>query len=94
MEISWPPILFCTLAGVLLGIFYFVSLWWVVRRLPGMSRPGVWFPVSALLRMAVVLGAMFLLIDHRWERLAAVMLGFLIGRSLVFRQVGVPEHRS
>ncbi len=94
MEISWLPILFCTAAGVLLGVFYFASLWWVVRRLPGMSRPGVWFPLSTLLRMAIVLGAIFLLIEHRWPRLLAVMLGFLVGRYLVFWQLGVPQHRS
>ena len=80
---------------MLLGLFYFASLWWVVRRLPQHVAAGVCgFPFSTLARMLVVLGAVYLLMDHRWERLAAVMLGFLIGRCLVFWQVGVSQHKE
>jgi F1F0 ATPase subunit 2 len=94
MDGFWAVLILCTVAGVLLGLFYFASLWWVARRLPQISRPALWVPLSTLARMLVVLVVVYLLMDHRWERLVAVMLGFLIGRFVVFWQVGVLRTRS
>ncbi|MCA9073045.1 MAG: ATP synthase subunit I [Planctomycetaceae bacterium] len=94
MEMAWPVLLFCGVAGVLLGVFYFGSLWWVVRRLPEMSRPSIWFPISSILRTLVVLAGVYFLMGGRWERLVALMVGFIIGRIVVFRKVGISPHRS
>lgn len=94
MDTTWPLMFVCGIAGVLLGVFFFGSLWWVVRRLPEMSRPGLWVPLSSLLRTLVVLGGVYLLMGTHWERLVAVLLGFVIGRFLVFRQLGISQHGS
>ena len=94
MEIAWPEYLLCGAGGVLLGMFYFGSLWWVVRRLPDIQRPGLWVPLSTLARTLAVLAGMYFLIGQDWIRLLAAMAGFVLGRLIVFRQVGIDQQRS
>lgn len=94
MENLWFPLIWRGMAGVVLGVGYFASLWWVARRLPQISRPALWIPLSTLTRMLLLLGAVYFLMGHRWEWLVAVIAGFLIGRCLVFWQVGVVGTRS
>ncbi len=45
---AWPLLIVSAAGGILLGLLYFGSLWWVVRRLPEISRPGLWVPLSTL----------------------------------------------
>jgi F1F0 ATPase subunit 2 len=87
-NVAWPMGIVSLMEGVLLGLLYFGSLWWVVRRLPEISRPELWLPLSTVLRILVVLVGVYFLAGHDWKRLVAVMLGFLIGRFLVFWRVG------
>ncbi len=73
------------LAGVFAGGLFFGGLWWTVRRLAGARYPGLLMVVSALLRAAFVLGLFFLLGREHFERMLACLVGFVIGRILVFR---------
>lgn len=90
----WFSLILRAMAGVVLGLVYFSSLWWIARRLPRMSRPALWIPLSTLSRMLLLLGAVYVLMEHRWEWLIAVMAGYLMGRYLVFWQTGVFRPRS
>lgn len=79
------------LAGVGLGVVFFGGLWWTVRQGLASNRPAVWFAVSLLVRVLVILAGFHFLSEGRWERLVACLVGFLIGRLVVTRFVrGLP----
>lgn len=81
-------------SGTLLGIFYFGTLWIVVRRLDHRAWPAVWLGVTGVLRLAVVLALFALLVGPRWERLIAALIGFLAVRVVLTRWLGRPEATS
>jgi len=78
------------LAGGLLGAIFFGGLWWTVRRGVSSPRPVIWFFVSLLLRMCIVLTGFYFVGRGNWERLAACLLGFVIARFIVMRLTRTP----
>ena len=91
MALSDAAVLALALAvGTLLGVFYFGTLWLVVRRLDRLAWPTVWLGVTGILRLAVVLGLFALLVGARWDRLAVALAGFLAGRVVLKRRLGPP----
>ncbi len=74
-------------AGAGLGAIYFGGLWWTVRRAGSFRRPAISMLVSVLLRMSVVLGGFYLVAGYGWQRLLLCLLGFVIARAAVSRQV-------
>jgi F1F0 ATPase subunit 2 len=75
-------------AGVVLGAFYFGTLWLVVRRLDRAAWPAVWLGATGIVRLAVVIGLFALLVGPRWERLLAALVGFLAARVVLTRWLG------
>lgn len=75
------------LAGMALGLFYFEALWLTVRRLSSHPRPSLLMFESLLVRLAVAMAGFYVVMDGRWERLAACLAGFFIMRALVSRRV-------
>jgi F1F0 ATPase subunit 2 len=49
--------------------------------------------VSFVIRTAVTLAGTFWVMDGRWERLAACMVGFLVARVILTRRWG-PEYQG
>lgn len=70
-------------AGGLLGAFFFGGLWWTVRLALSSKWAALYFPVSLVLRMGVVLGGFYLVGRSHWESLVACLLGFLMARLVV-----------
>lgn len=73
--------------GAVLGAFYFGGLWITVRRVAAAPQPEFLLFASYLLRVGVVLLGFYLVMDGRWERLAACIAGFLLARTLVVRRL-------
>lgn len=74
------PTLFAGLAGVVLGGFFFGSLWWTVRRTLS-SAPSVLSHLGILVvRMAVTLFGFYVVGAGHWERVVACLAGFLVAR--------------
>jgi F1F0 ATPase subunit 2 len=80
-------------AGIALGLIHFGGLWWTVRQVPTARRPGTLLLVSFVIRTAVMLAGTFWVMDGRWERLAACMVGFLVARVILTRRWG-PEYQG
>lgn len=74
------------LVGALLGAFHFGGLWWTVRRIASARRPAALALASYIVRLAVVGAGLFLVMDGRWERLAAALAGLLVARFVVVRR--------
>lgn len=79
-------------AGILLGLFYFGSLWVTVQRLTKVKRPALLATVSFVVRTGLTLGGFFIVMSGHWERAFACMLGFLAARKVLTRRYGVVHH--
>jgi F1F0 ATPase subunit 2 len=76
-------------AGLILGAFYFFTLWQTVRQLPTATSPARLMLGSFLLRMAVLMAGLYLVMGAgHWERLASAMLGFIIIRKVLTFRLG------
>ena len=73
------------IAGILLGTFFFVGLWWTVRRGVKSERVALWFFGSMLLRTSVVMLGFYFVMGDSWQRLLAALLGFVLARLIVTR---------
>ncbi len=72
-------------AGVLLGAFFFASLWWTVRRGVSSDRVALWFLGGMLLRTGIVLLGFHLLLGGDGKRLLAGLAGFILARVVATR---------
>ncbi len=71
--------------GALLGFLFFSALWWTVRRGVASPRPALWFFVSLLARMGLVLVGFYVVGGGQWQRLVACLVGFYAARLVVLR---------
>jgi len=70
-------------AGLLLGTVFFGGLWWTVTRALTAAVPAVWFGLSALLRMAVVVCGLYCFARLGLPSLLACLCGLLVARGAV-----------
>jgi F1F0 ATPase subunit 2 len=70
-------------AGMVLGTVFFGGLWWTVSRALTASVPAVWFGVSALVRMAVVVCGLYWFARLGLPSLIACLCGLLAARGAV-----------
>lgn len=68
------------LAGVGLSAVFFGGLWWTVRKGLTSPHPALWFLGSLLLRVSIVLTALYWISGGQLKRLLACLLGFILAR--------------
>ena len=78
-------------AGLVLGAFYFVTLWRTVKRLPETRHPVRLMLGSFALRMAVVLAGFYFVMSGHWERLAMALMGFIFMKVILTRRFGISK---
>jgi F1F0 ATPase subunit 2 len=74
--------------GLVLGFFYFGTLWATVRTLPNRRYPFLWILAGFLLRVAVVVVVFVALTGGEVARMFAVLVGFMITRGLLLHYWG------
>ncbi len=75
-------------AGAGLGLLYFGGLWLTVRRLARARRPALLFLGSLVVRVAVLLGGLYLVMGEDWRRLLAALVGVIAARIVLTRRLG------
>jgi F1F0 ATPase subunit 2 len=70
-------------AGMVLGTIFFGGLWWTVSRTLTAAVPAVWFGLSALLRMTVVVSGLYCFARLGLPSLMACLCGLLVARGVV-----------
>jgi F1F0 ATPase subunit 2 len=75
-------------AGLLLGLFYFGSLWLTVQSLVKAKRPALLSIMSFFVRTGLTLGGFFIVMSGHWERALACMLGFFVMRKVLTYRYG------
>jgi F1F0 ATPase subunit 2 len=73
------------MVGVLLGVAFFASLWWTVRRGLASAQPALWFLGGFMLRMTVTVYGFYLAGGSDWRRWLACVAGFMVARLVVDR---------
>lgn len=71
------------LAGAVLGVAFYASLWWTTRRGAASPRPVPWFFGGLIIRMSGTLAAFHLVGDGSWARLLACLVGFVAARASI-----------
>ncbi|MBN1543123.1 ATP synthase subunit I [candidate division KSB1 bacterium] len=78
---------FSFILGLVLGFFFFGTLWLTVRSLTHTRHPGLLVFASFLGRMGVLLWVFYLIVkDGHWQNLLACLLGFLLLRLVLVRR--------
>lgn len=73
------------LVGFMLGGFFFGGLLVTVKRGLAAKSPAIWFMGSWVIRIAVVMGAFYVVSAGQWERILVCFAGFFIARFVVIR---------
>jgi len=81
-------------AGLLLGAIFFGGLWWTVRKGVSAKQPALWFLISVLTRMGIVLAGFYFVGHGDWRRLASCLLGFIVARFAVMRLTRPPVEQQ
>jgi F1F0 ATPase subunit 2 len=89
---EFMSLVFSLLAGGILGVFFFVGLWWTVRKLESTKQVALLFLGSMLLRTSVVILGFYFIVGDNWPRLLAGLLGFVIARIIVTRLTHTADH--
>jgi F1F0 ATPase subunit 2 len=84
-------LVFSFVGGVAAGALYFSGLWYTVRQLPTTQRPVLLLIGSFTLRLALLLGAIFLFTRTHWSYVVTAVFGLLLARTLLIRHWG-PTH--
>jgi F1F0 ATPase subunit 2 len=71
--------------GMVLGAVFFGGLWWTVSRGLGAAVPALWFGLSALVRMALVVCGLYCFARLGLPSLVACLCGVLVARGAVKR---------
>ena len=83
--------LYMLISGSALGLFFFVGLWFTVKQTMLSNKPHLWFILSFVLRITLLLmGFFFISKSGHWQHLACALIGFVITRSILIRMLPTP----
>ena len=80
------------LAGAALGAFFFVGLWWTIRRALAARQPALLVMGSMLGRTGLVLLGFYVVADGQWQHLLLCLAGFIAARLIVTRVLPESTH--
>lgn len=80
--------------GMVLGIIFFVGLWWTVKKGVSAKQPALLFLGSFFLRIGIVLAGFYFAAGGHWDHLLTCFFGFVIVRYIVTRLAGPPVERQ
>lgn len=76
-------IVFSSVVGLLLGLFFFGGLAWTIKIGLVSKIPALVFIVSFAIRTSVTLLGFMFVSQGRWERLISSLVGFVIVRMII-----------
>lgn len=83
----WRDGVVALVAGVGLGLAYFAGLWWTSQRVARVAWPQGFFFASFALRIALLLGGIWLVTGGRAATTGLCLVGVLVGRRLMVEYV-------
>ncbi len=80
MNINLIYMVWCFIAGMGIGMFYFAGLWWSLKRLSSFQEPALWLFTSFLVRSGVSLAGFYLVSRGGWKGMLFCLFGFFLMR--------------
>lgn len=84
---DWLMAILAWLAGIALGVFFYLGLWLTVRKALPARHPGLWFALSLIVRTSLVLAGFYFVSGLEWSRLLLGLAGFVLARLLLTRRI-------
>lgn len=75
------------IAGIGLGTFFYLGLWWTVNKGMQSKFPAVWFFASLLVRTCITVIGFYYVAHGSWKQLLICFLGFFMTRLLVTKSI-------
>lgn len=75
------------IAGIVLGVFFFGGLYLSVQYLGKVKYPSVLMMASLIIRMAVLVGGLYLIRGDSYLNIPLALMGILLVRIIMTRQV-------
>ena len=69
--------------GIILGIIFFGGLYLTIGKLKDAKNPGILFVLSFLLRMAILLGGLYLISKYGFMEMVLALLGIITVKLLM-----------
>ena len=85
---DWPFLIVSIIAGFILGLLYFWTLWLTAQRLPTSKQPALLMFGSYLGRTFILLACFYFIMDGSWLRLIVMVVGFIAARMIMIRRKG------
>ncbi|MFH5836452.1 ATP synthase subunit I [Proteiniclasticum sp. C24MP] len=84
------------IVGALLGAVFFGGLYLTVRKLNSIKHPALFMMLSLILRLVILAGGIYLIMDGEIKNLLSAMAGILIVRFVMIQRLGksVPSERG
>jgi F1F0 ATPase subunit 2 len=74
--------------GIVLGLFYFGTLWLTLQYLPKVRRPEILTLGGLFIRLVITLSGFYLIVRAgRWESLLIALGGFILARIYLTRRL-------
>lgn len=71
------------IAGGLLGLFFYLGLWWTVNKISGSGNPYLAVTVSFIIRTTAALALFYFILQSGWQCLLVALAGFIIARTVL-----------
>jgi len=92
---TWSVLLAGFAAGLVLGLVFFIGLWFTVRAIARSRRPGALMAASAIGRIVVaVAGFTVIALTAGWRGVLAGLVGFIVARLATMRAVAGAGRRG
>lgn len=69
--------------GIGFGVIFFGGLWWTVKKMHSVKQPALWFFVSFIVRVSLVLYGVYWVANGQWQPILMFMLGFFAARFAI-----------
>jgi len=71
------------ISGCALGLIFFGGLWFTVKKSVNSKIPSLWFLLSTMVRIGIVLVGFYFISMGNWQRLFICVFGFIAARYVV-----------
>jgi len=76
------------IVGVLAGILFFGGLYLTVKKLTTMKYPALFMMLSLIVRLVILAGGLYLIVDGGMKNVLSAMAGIILVRFVMIAKLG------
>ena len=80
---EWTTMVIVFAVGIVLGVLFFLGLWYTVQKVTRSKTPAWWILGSFVFRIGIVILGFYYIGADNWQRLLACLAGFIVARFIV-----------